>query len=729
MTEKQLNEQYQYILSLLHEKRLYEALEILESLFDNSNIKERLNHIKTPYKYMLQYMLDGTEDPQREQLYTKLLRDTLNLTDDVFLQELDKNSYQIYHTYRMGKLSTLNTISYKELLVTLEAFKDELAVNTLYNDAEKIESCLVRHEKTLSNLFHKTWLSSNWNTGEKEEALEFIESKVIIPADLAMMVSAVTLSLTIKFDEKKFDWLLEAYKHEDLTINQRALVGIVMIMTIQHQRISYYPEITAKISFFLDNTHIIECVRNIYLQLLQSQETEKIDKKMRDEIIPEMMKKASNIKGLKFGFEEGEELNELNPEWSESLKNSGIDDKIREISELQMQGADVYMSSFASLKGYPFFQSIENWFYPFEKRHSSVFNEFGEENKKGSIIDLILNSSLFCNSDKYSFCFTIQHLPKEQRAMGLGQLAEEQMGGLEAEQKAMKLKELALDPSHISNQYIHDLYRFYKLYRYHREFKDIFNMSLNLHQISLFKPVISDALFLERLGEFFLKNEHYERAIDIYNLIEKMNKQTAEIHQKQGFCYQKLKEYNTAINYYIKADTLKPDSLWTNRHLATCYRYIKEYDNALYYYQEVEKVKPKNMNNLFYIGMCFTALHKYEEALQYFFKMNFIKEGDKRSTRAIGWTSYLIGNLDQAKNYYEKIIADTPLAVDYLNAGHVEWTLKNIRSAVKYYKLAAAKYDSKREFLEFFEKDKPQLIKQGVKEEDFPLMLDLIESE
>lgn len=726
MTEKKLNEQYQYIQYLLGEKRLKEALDLLESTFWESNISEKIAAIRTPHNYMLKYMLEGVKDPQRNTLYDKLIRDTFELSDIVFAEATDKVSYKLYHNLRNTKLDKLNNLSYSNLLDKLEAFKDEFEINKLYNDKDKIIASLKKHEENLTDLFQKSWLSNKWSNGDKEEALAYLNSKLISDSDLLLLVSAVTLSLITKFDERKFDWLLDTYESSNIFVSQRALVGAVIVTTMQHQRMAYYPETLAKLSFIFDSEKTALNIRTIYLQLLQSQETEKIDRKMREEIIPEMMKSASALKGMKFGFEEIEESNELNPEWTDAMSKSGINDKIKEMTELQMQGADIYMSSFASLKGYPFFNEIQNWFYPFDTKHSSIFQEFGLETSKGSALDLILNSSLFCNSDKYSFCFTLQHIPKEQRELGLGQLSEEQMGGLELERKNMEEKELHLNPERISNQYIHDLYRFNKLFHFRKDFKDIFSMSLNLHQIPLFKQVLRDSNFLMGLGEFFLKNEHFERAIEVYTMVEEMETPTAETLQKKGYCNQKLKNYDLAIEDFLKADMLNPDSEWTNRHLATCYRMVKNFDDALTYYLAVEKNQPSNLSILYYIGMCYTAQHNYDEALHYFYKMSFIKESDKRSARAIGWTSFLTGNLEQARKYYDKILRTSKLAVDFLNAGHIALALKDVANAVEFYKKAAEEYGDTNECIQLILKDKPQLLKQGVPEADIPLIIDLI---
>ena len=81
-----------------------------------------------------------------------------------------------------------------------------------------------------------------------------------------------------------------------------------------------------------------------------------------------------------------EENNDKNPDWEEAIEKSGLGDKLREMNELQLEGADVYMSTFAGLKSYPFFREVHNWFYPFTKQQSDVHNmlesKTNEKNRK-----------------------------------------------------------------------------------------------------------------------------------------------------------------------------------------------------------------------------------------------------------------------------------------------------------------------------------------------------------
>ena len=200
----------------------------------------------------------------------------------------------------------------------------------------------------------------------------------------------------------------------------------------------------------------------------------------------------------------------------------------------------------------------------------------------------------------------------------------------------------------------------------------------------------------------------------------------ADGYHKFGYVLQKTKQYEEAIQAYLKADTLKPDNIWNNRHLATCYRLTKNYRAALTYYKKVEEVAPEDANVIFYIGNCLAEMELYEEALNYFFKLDFFKSNCVKAWRGIGWCSFISRKYEQAMKYYEKIIGQKPQAIDYMNAGHVAWVMGDIQKAVTFYGKAIIACESREHFLEMFHKDEEALLKQGVREEDIPLMLDLL---
>lgn len=172
--------------------------------------------------------------------------------------------------------------------------------------------------------------------------------------------------------------------------------------------------------------------------------------------------------------------------------------------------------------------------------------------------------------------------------------------------------------------------------------------------------------------------------------------------------------------------------------MATCYRQTRRYDEALEYYKKVEAIQPENHNILFFIGSCLAEQERYDEALQYFFKLDYLEENCLKAWRAIGWCSFVCGKYEQAQRHYEKVLsapapkggkktsANSPIAADYLNAGHTAWKLGNLESAVAFYRQALLLCDSREAFIELFEKDRPSLLAQGICEEDMPLVLDMI---
>lgn len=735
MNIKNINEQYSYIRSLLEEKRLKEALTQLDSFLwqcSDWRLRHQLEHLQTSYSYMLQYMKEGVDDPQRSKLHKKLLTDTWEIADQARLLQLDTISSNYYHEMRrtLSLSEEGNGNHFKNQLQILESFNEDIAVSELLSNSHK-EEILVRHESTLKTMFLQIWINSSWNTQDAENALNVLNSEYISTNDLCLFVSAVTLSVMECFDSRKIDWLLEAYQHSATQINQRALIGILILLHIYRKRIPMYPEIGHQIEYLNENTTFSDDAARIYGQLLLCQETEKIDRKMREEIIPEMLKNVSSMRDMRFGLEDSDEESDgINPDWEAAFEESGLSDKIKEMGELQLEGADIYMSTFASLKGYPFFRDLQNWFYPFEKRQSDISREMQQNTeKRNSILDLILQTGFFCNSDKYSFFFTLQQLPQSQRELMLSQLTEQQIQEITEKSNTETLKAHSERPTTISNQYLHDLYRFFKLNSHRNEFRDIFKEKLDLYNIPILSDILYSSQYLLPIADFYLRKERWQEAIDVYKDLGKLNTSevnTPSFYQKLGYVLQKNKKYQSAIEAYLKADTILPDNAWTIRHLAICYRMSRHYEKALLYYKKVEEVDQNNHNVVFYIANCLAELGQNEEALNYFFKLDFLESNSIKAWRGIGWCSFVNKKYKQALKYYEQIIKNKPLSIDYMNAGHVAWVMNDIQKAIDFYGKALSASESREQFIEIFRKDEEVLVEQGIRGENIPLMLDLL---
>lgn len=725
MNEQAIQEQYQHIVTLLKQQRLKEAQSQLEAFLWNSGdwtLRNRLEQAQTSYQYMLQYMRQGIDDPERQKLYRQILTETWEVADQARLSLLDGVSTHYYHSLRNNRERLPKEYNIAALQKVLESFPDDLAVCQLMPDNQGMDAVLQRHEQTAQVLFLSTWSNSDWSAEDEQQAKGLLESEMLPVNDLCLFTSAVMLSLMECFDTRKFSWLLDAVTHANTQVNQRALVGIAFALLFHPTRLSLYPELTARLSLLNEDGSFGKQLNRIYIELLRSQETEKIDKKMREEIIPEMMKNPKlNLEGL------DEDAEDHNPEWEEWIDRSGITDKLRELGELQMSGADVYMSTFSQLKQFPFFRKISHWFYPFDPQYQDIAKlSLGNDEQKISLLNILMNSDVFCNSDKYSFCFTMLQMPESQRNLMQQQLNGQHEASEELKERLKEMSQSKARAEFVSRQYIHDLYRFFKLWSRRHEIHDIFEDTLDLWNKEALSQALLHKEYINKLADYLFTHDDLAEAGILYDKsIELYNRKNAELWQKAGFIYQKIGSYKKAIDYYLQSDLLIPDNTWNNRHLAQCYRKEGNYPKALEYYNKVEQAQPDSLNLALQIGQCLMALERYDEALAYFFKVEYLDKKPQNARRAIGWCSFITGNHQQAKKYYDLLISEPkPIMEDWMNAGHVYYILNETEKSIEYYRKAQELCGSHDEFVRLYQIDKKDLIKQGANEVDLFILPD-----
>ncbi len=732
MNEKEINRQYDYINQLIKEKRLKEAIVQLESFLyssPNYELKMQLEQISSSYQYMLNYLKDGINDPDRTKLFHSLLARTAAITDQIKLVLLDETSTKLYHSMR--RKAALNSSPYQlgNIIEQLEAFQDDLSIGSLFSK-EKKEEILKSYEEMLRQLFMNVWANSSWSTEEQTQAQLLLTSESIPDNGKTLFCSAVTLSLLACFDANKMKWLFEAYSSDNTLTAQRALVGLVLVTQTYPERIQLYPEIKALVELTAEKKPLTTDLTRIYKQILMAQETEKIDKKMREEIIPEMIKNAPKMSINRFEQDDNdEESNDGNPDWESLIDKSGIGDKLREMNDLQMEGADVQMSTFSTLKGFSFFREIHHWFYLFDRLQPDVHQILSKEDGENKMFNMILETGIFCNSDKYSLLFIMQQLPASQRNAVFSQLTEQQMESFMDSPEAKSFKKLSEQPHVVSNQYLQDLYRFFKLSYYRTDFTDLFKEDFQLHKLPLIGEYVNNEQTLMDILNFFIKKEHWVKAIGICDDIIALNGDEVfegDFYQKMGYALQKGGDIDSALKAYHKADTIRPDNHWTNRHIANCYRIKRDFANAIIWYNKVLETSPENSRIIYFLGSCYAETHQYEEALKQFFKLDYLENGSEKASRGIAWCSFALGKNEQAQKYCQKLLEGRPKAADFLNAGHIACCARAFAEAAAYYNKAAEMLGSKDNFLEIFYKDKEFLLAQGITEDELPLIADLV---
>lgn len=731
-TEQNIN--YKAICQNLAERKLKPAFDGLEEFITANGLVIHLEEWRTleqTYQFMLKYTVEGIQDPERQKIYRQLIVSVYELLDKVYeAAQMKVSSDLIFGMKRTFKLEA--KINFETQLAELEDFYLKQELISLVDETEiKSSSETVNaagHQKQMVKAFYGIWFQDTLSTAQIDFLHGFISSELVQDAYKSFMISALTLSLQRYFDADKFSILFDFYDFENDELRQRALIGILINLYKYDARMPFFPAITGRLKILNEEPSFKQNLERVIIQFIRSKETEKLQQKIRDEIMPEMIRISPNLKD-KINLDslmEDSSGDDKNPEWEELFKDSpGLMDKMEEFSELQMEGADVFMSSFSMLKLFPFFNELSNWFIPFFAENpeiSEVIDATDETNSR--FVKAISSAPILCNSDKYSFCFSLQNLPKENREfMAEGMNAE--MSQFNELQDDEALTDPGKKAGFVSNQYIQDLYRFYKLHPRKQEFEDIFEWRFDFHnKLALVDILKEDDKILRNIAEFYFSKTHYDEAAEMFRYLLSIKK-SGELFQKLGFCYQKLGEYKQALKSYKKAELFDINKLWNNKKIALCYRNLKKPQKALEYYKAAEKLDEDNLNIQLSIGHCYLEVEEFEEALKVYFKVEYLAPGNKNVRRPIAWCSYVSGKKEQAEKYFQLVIDESAGKHDLMNMGHVQWSLGNRKEALEYYKKSIAQTDfTETEFFEVFDEDLPHLLNQGVEKEDVPIMLD-----
>ncbi len=712
-------------------KSALDSITILADKLQNWSITDKLTELKNNYKYMLHYLIEGTNDPEQHKIYNKLIRDTYKLTSDAAEIALTEESSELF--FEKTRVNSLRTsFSLDEYKEQIKKNIDDKTLLSLFEAGEekasRSEKNAQEHERVVRDMFYTIFSAPRANDDIIDEYNSFISDVTISVDDKSMLVSALMINIMQRFDLKKILFLLNCCSHSDMHISIRSIIYLTPILQLYSNRWDLYPEFISRIKLLSDDSSFRRRLLTSIIQFIQSRETEKITKKLTEEILPEMMK-LSPIIGKKIRMDEwmGEtSMDEKNPEWQKILDDAGISDKLEEFSNLQMQGADVFHSTFSNLKSYPFFNEMSNWFLPFNLNHSQLQGFVKDNTENDGVIKSITNATFICNSDKYSFCFSIMMMPEQYRKMMSSQL------GAESEElKNMRDEEFTINPYQeeeaICKQYVQDLYRFFKVFPRKNDFIDIFAFPLNFHKIDAISSIVSIPKNLEKIALYYFEKNHLSEALNAYEMLSEIDTSNWEIWQKIGFCKQQLANLTGAVEAYLRAELIDSNNTWVLRRIAQCYRLLKQPVDALHYYRRLEKLHPEDLNVQLNIGHCYLELKQYEEALKNYFKVEWIDDTNSRVWRSIAWCSFLAHNFDVSQRYYAKILENKPNAHDYLNAGHVELCMKDMKGAMKYYSKSIGLMESVDSFKMLLKEDFKELNQAGADLKIIPALLDKIE--
>lgn len=692
MTIQEIEKTHQLASQCIDDAMVNEAFEHIGQLVSqlgNANMSDELVRLRMSYELMLKYLTQGVMDPQRDNILNGILQSLYTLNDQCYIGLMEPISPEVIYARRreLGRDSIVGTVDeYREALRELS-----LAQSAPHEqgDNHAILSRLQHAEALETKLFNRVWSSFPMTTDDAESIKLCITGDILPVHTRCLLVAALMLGLMKFYDENKLLILLEAYSLSDeAQVQLRALTCAMLAMLAHRKRTSGSQAIQDRLAAMLETPDFNHDVWSIQAQLARSRNTENIKQRVRNDLIPNIMKMRPDIiDKLKDKDSQVIDLSDIeaNPDWQDWLDQSGITRKIEEFNAMQLEGSDVFIATFAHLKTFPFFKTLSNWFLPFYPAHSTVLENLGAG--KLALAEVVQHAPYLCNSDKYSFCLSLGALPESQRSMMSAQLEEQNAALNEAQQG--ELPDERKSRISIINAFVQDLYRFFKLFSRRREFIAVMdNPGLDMTDCLPLAQITRDSHVLELLGALYFKNAFYDDAIKCYTRLEGMEQVNDDhIYQKIGFAYQNAGKPEQALTYYSRYELLHENDAWNLRHIAACYRAIGKAELALDYYRRAEALCPDNISLVLTIGHVLLEQNRTREALQQYFKADLMDNAKHRAWRPIAWCSFLLSDYDRAIDYYDRIaLDDKPSPQDLLNRGHVLLCQGKTQEAIETYR-------------------------------------------
>lgn len=727
------------ILASLASHRLSSALRKLADLSSSyrfERVTAETKALSEDYSRMLSYMMTGGEDPERNRLYDRMVARAYGLLDRLTRRVESTDSGSLYYSvFRFEATrpddNVANLVDRYFKVTDAGSLFNLISSESDTDSDRKRRDNLIEREAIERRLFNRLWVTFPLSADNSAAVTRMLEGEEIPVYVKQFVIWSLLLGSLEFFDEERLRLLLDVYIRNAADLKSplapAALIAVMLILFSYPTR-PIGDAVTVKLEQAASLSSFRNDLKTVYTELVRTRDTERINRKMTDEVIPRLLKLRPDLAKRRIDLSQISDISDLeeNPEWMDMLKDSGIADRIKEMSEIQEEGGDVFMSTFAHLKGFPFFTEMHNWFMPFHIDNPTVSAVIDNSEAMRPIAQTLAVTPFLCNSDKYSFFLSIDKVPEAQRTMMLSQYKQFDVNAIEM----MSAEANADDATrrNIINKQIQDLYRFYYLYGRKSEFRNPFGIRMNIFGIPGLRRYFSDTDTAMAVAEFYFRHKYYGEALEMFRSIEQNLPPDPSLYQKIGFCLQKSGDIEEALEYYQRAELLDGRSLWTLRRIAACLALNGRFNEALDYYNRILEKEPENESAAADKALTLIELRRYDDAVPLLQKAIYLNPSNHRATRSLARCRMMTGKFKEAAKLLRKLVTDAPLASDYLNLGHIAVARGDFREAVSCYRLAIDTSGAPAsETIDRIIRDIPDLESLGVDISVMPFVIDSID--
>lgn len=636
---------------------------------------EELESIDENFKLMVHYMEMGADDPMRGQMYEQMLsrlkRVVRNMRADYRRRHVD------FYRDAFSKTGKYRGLSARAIKINLENFVSDVAMLQLENPdnlEEKTKGIYEEHYAFMEAVFCDIVTSDLWTDDYASQMEEMLLLPTIDSSDAQMLVSGIMLATMNNFDINKFKALVEVYrKSTDEHIRQKALIGWTLSMSHKSDAAGQR-EILKTIR---DDDDAVEDLVELQKQIIFCMNAEKDNVVIQRDIMPTLIKN-SNLDISRFGISEKDEssMEEILDPGAQDRAMEENEEKFQKMIDMQRKGADIYFGGFSQMKRFPFFYSLLNWFCPFNINHPGLTRKAANL-RNSKFLENLFNAGPFCDSDKYSFALAmstiIDRLPENIKEM---------LGNQEALGTTMSAEE-SESKTYIRRQALQDLYRFFRLYRWHESIYNPFTVenALFLHS-DLLSGKKTDSRLVD-LGYFLMKHDMPEMLRKLVGRLENRTDIDAEL--LRGVYYLDYStDWEKALECFKKIRQEQPDNEQALLGLAKSAFRGSHLDQALDAYAELYGHNPSRQAWAMEYCIALDKAGRFEEASKILYRLDFQHPGTPNIKRVLAWTLMGLRKLEQAETEYSWLLASKkPARMDYLNAAYCKWFNRGIKESAQ----------------------------------------------
>jgi tetratricopeptide (TPR) repeat protein len=133
-----------------------------------------------------------------------------------------------------------------------------------------------------------------------------------------------------------------------------------------------------------------------------------------------------------------------------------------------------------------------------------------------------------------------------------------------------------------------------------------------------------------------------------------------EVNLRMGWLSYKAGDNDRSANYYLRAIDLAPQGTEPLWGILMPYTAKEEWVKAEKIYKDLLKLDPKNGTANYQLGLIYYYRQNYPEALKYLEVSLKMSPFDYYSMLMNGWTRYFMGQKDEAKTLFERVLRHTP---------------------------------------------------------------------